>query len=738
MLLVLDNFEHLLPEGVSLPLEILSQTANIRLLITSRERLSLQGEWVYDLRGLSFPKEIEPGLLDDAAALEEYDAIQLFVQRARQSNVNYTLTAEDLPHVIRISQLVEGMPLGLELAAPWVRFTSPREIAREIERNLDFLATDMRNVPERHRSLRAILEQTWQQLPEPEQEVLRDLSLFKGSWSREAAEQVAGASLPDLASLANRALIRRGQSGRYEMHTLVRLFALKQLQFAPGEYEAVQKRHAGFYTRFLQERTPHLKGNRQKEALAEITADLDNVRAAWQWAVEQTDAGVFDRAAEGLWLYYEYRGALQEGDNAFEQAIGALRKQGETPPDQSSIMGYLMAGRGWLCARRGTVEEGRASMEAGIRLIRQSSPIDRHKEAMAVHWLGYTIMLQGKFDEASRVMQESLELSTATGDRWGMAGSLRLLGTVAQFAGRFKQAEEYLERALEIGREIGQGRIESKAVMNLGVIATWSGDYPRAQALLEEAVEISRDLNDLISLTDELRELGRLHLALGEYNRAVEIMQETLAICDVIGRVDRGGVLSYLATALSALGNDQEAERLYQESLAASGITGHKPEIAAAKSGLGLLALGRGQYGAAEEHLKQALAIWEQIEHEPETASVLRHLGHLSLARQRSRRSQAWEYYRRALELAHKHSLAPIALDVMAGVAQLLVMEGDTQRAASLLALAAGHPASAYQTKAEAERLAEGLPPPAGTISADDWQRTAAVLLEEQGIGDKG
>ena len=739
MLLVLDNFDHLLPEGVSFALEIIQKTPKVKLLITSRERLELSGEWIYEVRGLQFPTEKDLKGIHGPESMETYEAVKLFVQRAKEANANYQLSVEDIPYVAEICQIVEGMPLGLELAAPWIRYMAPKEIAEEIHRNLDFLATSMRNVPERHRSLRAIFEQTWEHLTRPEQEALRKLSVFKGGCTREAAGEITGASLMVLASLTNKALLSHDQRGRYELHAMIRLFALQKLQFTRDEYESVQNRHREYYTSYVQQHTLDLKGKRQKEALAEITLEIDNVRAAWQWAATRRDVPALDRAAECMWLYYEYRGALQEGETAFKLAAEALRKEEANLMGRKGLIGYLLAGEGWLRARRGKVDEGRALMEEGIALIRKSAQEVKEKEASAVAWLGYVAVLQGKFSEAQQITQESLTLYTEIDDPWGMAGSLRLLGTAAQFGGHFKEARTYLERSLEICRQIGQRRIEAYAIASLGMIDIWLGEYMRAESRLENAIQISRELDYLVSTADDLRELGRLYIATGKYRRAVETVHEALAIYDEIGRRDRGAALGYLGAALSHLGDEEGAERAYKENLAASRKTGHQAEIGAGLEGLGLLAVERGDHFQAEARLKEALDIWQQIGHEPQTASVLRHLGHLALVKGSSHLKEARDYYVRSLILASKHELAPIAMDIFVGSAKILAQEDQAdQRAIDLLSLAHTHPASTHATKLIAQRqldkltsesTREALRRPRASEQHMDWQKTARQLV---------
>jgi predicted ATPase len=225
LLLVVDNFEHLLEEAALLS-DILARAPQVTLLATSRERLKLREEWVYAVPGLALPPAGNELTLDWA----RYSAVELFTQRARQTAGDFAPTGAEMDALIRICRLVEGMPLALELAAPWTRTLSCHEIADEIQYSLDFLSTPLRNVPERHRSIGVVFEQTWQRLPAEERSVLQRLSVFRGGCTRTAAEAVAGATLPVLSSLQDKALVRRTPLGRYELHELIRQFAGAQLQ----------------------------------------------------------------------------------------------------------------------------------------------------------------------------------------------------------------------------------------------------------------------------------------------------------------------------------------------------------------------------------------------------------------------------------------------------------------------------------------------------------------------------
>ncbi len=280
LLLVLDNFEHLL-DGVEFVAELLQAVPQLKLLVTSRERLNLQEEWVFAVTGLAYPMD------ETVAAWEEYSAVRLFSERAQRVHAPFRLREAEKSALVRICQLVEGMPLGVEMAATWVgRFTCS-EIATEIERSLGFLTTSLRNIPERHRSMRAVFDHSWELLSSEEQRVLRQLAVLRGEFSREAAEQIALAARATLHALVDKSLLRWNAlpdgTQRYEFHELIRQYAYERL-VEYRENEVVEARHLCFFLQLAERSEPQLGGSEQALWLARLEREHDNLRAALDWS----------------------------------------------------------------------------------------------------------------------------------------------------------------------------------------------------------------------------------------------------------------------------------------------------------------------------------------------------------------------------------------------------------------------------------------------------------------------
>ncbi|MFZ1752919.1 MAG: AAA family ATPase [Caldilineaceae bacterium] len=320
LLLMLDNFEHLI-DGAGLVQELLQAAPRLKVLVTSRERLRLSGETVFLLDGMDFPD------WETAPDLNTYSAVSLFLQSARFARPGFTLQPDDLPYVVRLCRLVDGVPLGIVLAAAWVEMLSLPEITGEIERSLDFLSSDLRDLPERQRSLRAVFDHSWRLLTDNERSVFRQMAVFRGGFARQAAEEVVGAGLPLLTALLSKSLIQRTETGRYELHELVRQYAAEKLTLDPAS-PALYERHARYYLTLLHRQMDDLSGRQLQSRQGNVSADLDNIRAGWEWAVESREAMLISSALDDLCRFYDWQGRYAEGVAASQIAARMARSVG--------------------------------------------------------------------------------------------------------------------------------------------------------------------------------------------------------------------------------------------------------------------------------------------------------------------------------------------------------------------------------------------------------------------------
>jgi predicted ATPase/transcriptional regulator with XRE-family HTH domain len=498
ILLVLDNLEHLL-NGIELLDELLEHTTSVKLLTTSREQLNLRTEWVFEVQGLPVPSHIE---LDHLAS---NSAATLFIQRAKQANANFSPSRENLSAITRICQLVEGLPLGLELAATWVRMMSLNEVAREIERNTDFLTTTERDVPQRHRSIRAVFDYSWGLLSDDERQVLRRLSVFRGGFTREAAEQVANAALLVLSALVDKSLVRRNDehTGRYDLHELLRQYAALQLQAGPEEERTVRAQHASYYLSFLESRKPNLQSRRQRDVLAELSPETDNLRSAWDEAVSNRHLELIRRAAWSLWYIYELRTYFREGEDLIKRGVDMSRawlaefESNSSMAERTSVqraLGLLLAHQAFFYFRLGRNREAQELFQQSIALLR---PLNEPSMlAFALAHYGILRSLQGEYADAILKIREGLELSNAVDDRWQIALSTIFLGMVLDDQGNYTEAYRLFSEALQLCRSLGDPRLISLAAGYLGQTAHTLNRLTEVPALLREELQAAAETND--------------------------------------------------------------------------------------------------------------------------------------------------------------------------------------------------------------------------------------------------
>jgi predicted ATPase len=306
--------------------------------------------------------------------LDSNSAAALFHQRAKQAHANFAPTPEDLPAITRICQLVEGLPLGLELAAAWVRRMSVQEIAHEIEQNLDFLTTTARDVPQRHRSIRAVFEHSWALLTNDEQRILRQLAVFSGGFRREVAERVSGATLFQISMLVDKSLLRHisGQAGWYDFHELVRQYVDLKVQDNPEEHDQLHEHHAGYYAAWLHQWEGPLQGPQQQEILHQISLEIDNIRSAWNWMVMHHQTSYLQQSLASLFVFHDIRNWIRQGADLFEQAVAALQSReiiAKTPDADTILLGELMVCQAHMYWHLGQTQQSRELLQRSLKLL---------------------------------------------------------------------------------------------------------------------------------------------------------------------------------------------------------------------------------------------------------------------------------------------------------------------------------------------------------------------------------
>ncbi len=645
LLLILDNFEQLL-DATDTIVQLLHHAPALALLITSRVRLNVRGEQIAELDGLPVPSLQE---LAVPSVWDRYDALQFFRQTAEAVYSRLTWTLAEQAAAVRICRLVDGLPLGIELAASLVRLLPVEEIARELEQNLTLLADTRRDTPDRHQSLRAVFDHSWHLLAPAEQAILRRLAVFRDGFTQRAAEYVCmdrpdvatsdplgalagfrstGVFLALFAALVDSSLVHRSPTedlavaqGRFHLLEVVRQYAAEQLTMATDaakdDAQVVRDRHCYYYLAFVYQHTADLRGSCQRETTSLIHTELENIRCAWHWAIVRGHIAALDWAAMGLFYFYEMQSWFQEGADAFARAAACLAVSQEAglQPDSVRIRGMLLAQQGWFTFHLGRQEEAQALLEQSLALLR---PLNRAVDLIfPLNRLAAVTYHAGDYAQAIQLVQEALTVSLAVGDRDGEAVARTILGQIAYLVGEYAQARRHCQESLAVERSLGN---------QWGMVFT-------------------------------LITLGRVAYALGEYVEARCQFQESLAIRHMMG--DTRGIalcLNHLGETAAAQGNHVEAHQLYQESL----------------------------------------TLFREIGNLAGAALVLTRLGDTALALQDT--PAAWQHFRMALQTAWQAGALPHVLAALAGIA-LVQVDTDMALAVALVALVEQHPAATQETR---------------------------------------
>lgn len=544
LLLILDNFEQLSTAAGRLG-ELAAGAPGLVMIVTSRERLSLHGETVLRLDGLSCRRASGNGTGDDC------DAVRLFVQSARRVDGSFELDPESEPHVARICQLVEGLPLALELAAACVAVLSPAEIAREIEHRHDVPIGSGRDAPERHQSLHAAFESSWALLDEPERRAFRRLSLFPAGFSRADAEELGGAGLPVLAGLVDKSLVRRDRSGRFEMLGIVRQLAREKLAADPVEERFVRDLLAEHVARVLEGVARQSDGGLSGPALEEATREAENIRAGWSWAVQRRDLPRLARSAAGLYRLWEARGWIHEGRELFRsaaEAVSADEPEASLDDERRRLLAGLLARQGAFAELCDAFEEARALLERARTLLRPDE--DPGELAFVLASLSFVVRADGNFEQGLALARESLELYRVAGDPVGRATALNSLGAHHYLLGQYDEAKRSYRESVEAYRTAGDTRGVWKPLNNLAGVASAEEDYDEARRLLKEVLSNQRSRHNLRGVANALQNLGLVAWHAGDATEAERWLEEGNALSREMGY---RGLVAHGLTTLGAI-----------------------------------------------------------------------------------------------------------------------------------------------------------------------------------------
>ncbi len=671
MLLILDNFEQLADEAHILS-HLLQQSSSLKLLVTSRERLKIVEEWVLEIEGLAYPERMDLLPLSEAstlADLESYEAIALFVAQGQQVQAGFSLSAPQAEPIVRICQLVQGIPLALVLAASWLPVLSCVEIVTEIENSLDFLETSLRNIPERHRSLRAIFNYSWQMLTTEEQTMYARLSIFRDGFTRKAAQQIVGANLNNLATLVDKSLLRLTENGRYEIHELLRQFAHEILLNQSAQ--TIQQKYSTFYLQFMVEQEAELWGQSPQLALAKIKVDLSNIRQAWQLAVTQVNLSVLEASIGGLSRFFDLSGFFAEGESLFSQTADQLPATSASDSKQvSQIQCRLWIEQARMMHRRGLPEQavdiakkatdlaqtlnaptlaamahhqwGEAALHNGLyeRAHTQLSQAltfiepDKHQRIAGEIWrdLGQVAHRQGNYDKAEDSFSRSLACFEAISDARGVTIMLMNLSNLAYERGDLVKVRQSLAQVLHNFQQIDDRWGQCVVTVNLSVLAYEEANYTKGLVLVRQAMTLARQLQDKVHEALALNYLGNLLRDQGAFAKAKVTYAEALKLVQQTGdQYNEGFILADQAFLFYLMGDYHTAKKMCDEAEQHALKTEMPSLQAIALTFQGGILLALNEPTLASESYQQALTIRQDLGEQHRAIETLAGLGQVYL-----------------------------------------------------------------------------------------------------------
>lgn len=606
ILVILDNFEHLV-QNADLCSTILENAPKVKLLVTSREALGLQEAWFYPLVGLTIPN----ALLANKTPADEYDAVRLFVQCARRTRPDFALAAERSA-VLRICTLVEGMPLGIELAAAWLKVMTCEQIANEVARGLDFLTTRYQNIPERHRSMRAVLDHSWRLLATAEAEAIAQLAIFRGRFRQEAAQAITGTSLFTLATLVEKALVRVTPEGYYQLHELTRQYAEETLPTT--DKLALRDAHAAYYANLLHGQKQQLFTEAYQQVWRLVGGELDNIRHAWEWLVEAIGTGrqslpvttLLRRMAEVFAHYYLFHSLLLAGQTLFATASQAAEAAGwatndatTTGPDSpQATWVHLRILAGLFHLERGHF---RASLTVADETVERCRALALDDDLLlALLLYGRTQVRRGAFADAAATLQEALALGQRLGSTHSCADALINLGMIASALGRYREAQSYLQQGLALAQEIGYRPWIARSLTNLGTTYSRQRDFQQAKPYYEQALAIASEAGEQTFVMITTSNLGGVYGGFGQYDLSVDYYQRSLGMARAVG--DERWIaanLNGLAATYLAMSDLTNANQVLREALAVGQQSDSIPDTLGSIARLGHVLARRGQLDAA-------------------------------------------------------------------------------------------------------------------------------------------
>ena len=571
MLLLLDNFEHILPAAPFL-VTLLEGAPGLRIILTSRERVNLHLETIFEVQGLPFPEQ------SNAPDFDQYPAIELFVQNARRVSPRFTPHAHDKRAILRICREVEGFPLGIELASAWVRTFTCQEIADEIQKDLDFLHTSSPDVPERHRSLRAAFDHSWRLLSEESRRTIGKLAVFRNGFSLPAAEIVANATPNMLASYVDKSILIRQSTGRFLIPETLRVYVLERVKSEPEEFENLLDAYSDYFSQYTINMMAKFASQQGGEAIKEIMLEAENIRSALNRTMDRCRWDIIAKTIDPLMSYFEIQGRFREGLDIARSIM--VRMNELVGIQQPRIYHNLLGWDGWFSFQLGFTQEGLEKMHARLDFAKRQGDIltstyllmrlaDAHNRlgefntaleeieqcletakhvwtpdvpfligvrGYAYSIYGLTLIRLHRNEDARQALNQSNADLVASGGRYGLIRLLDVKARLAKVEGKYEESKILRLQALEIATEFNDRRSMAAIMNNLGESFEHLGDLQTALSYTYRTQQLSDEIGDRQLLAVSNNNLGYLTLRLNHpASEAIPYYEKSLAMFRLLG-----------------------------------------------------------------------------------------------------------------------------------------------------------------------------------------------------------
>ncbi len=594
-LLIFDNFEHLL-DGADLLAEILTTAPHVKILATSRERLNLSAEKVFVLEGMPLPD------VHSIQDIESQEATRLFLQSAKRVSPQYVLNIHDMPLVREICELVYGMPLGIILAATWLENLTLAEIVTEMRQTLDILEAEIRDMPVRHRSMRATFEYSWDLLTSDEQAVFARFSVFKGGCTRHAAQAVTGASLRILNSLVNKSFLKRDADGRYTIHELMCQYATEKLKLD----DPIHEKHADYYIHYLHEREAEWFDNRQMKMKADVDADFDNIRHGWSWCVQHRRIHGLSKVVRGLFSCRVMSDNPAFFDKLFQEVAPILDIHPILPDNREDaiclpllyiIVGAISHSIDFLSEDSDDVQ----LIDAGVRMIRQLNTPRECAFALSLAGVNYG-RIKSRREEGESLIKEAIALLRQSNQKADLAYAVSHLSDF-----------EHYQESIQLAEELGDLYLQAYSQLKLGQKLYIEVDIESGLRYLRASLSLFHQIKSQRGILTCSNLLFDALLDNGELASATVVMNEQLKLALDIG-FPFGTATTYWFAAFDRRANGlyEEAEELAQKAQdIGMTIMENQWHLANMWENLGEISFAQGRYDKALERYQKALALGE-------------------------------------------------------------------------------------------------------------------------------